>query len=100
MIVHLTGTLGAAVAVTFLEVRLVKYGNSGKFNAIRVSSEEEIAGLDFAEHGSSAYEFHESFVATGAGNFHPEFGVGLIDPLNNVGKASNQPHITNVNETI
>jgi Amt family ammonium transporter len=71
-----------------------------RFSSIRVSSEEEIAGLDFAEHGSSAYEFRESFVATGDGNLHPEFGVGLIDRLNKVGKVSDKPHISNVNETV
>ncbi len=34
-VVHLTGALGAAVAVTFLGVRLGKYGSDVKVNAIQ-----------------------------------------------------------------
>ena len=34
-VVHLTGALGAAVAVTFLGARLGKYGSDGKVNVIQ-----------------------------------------------------------------
>ncbi|MBP1934389.1 ammonium transporter [Ammoniphilus resinae] len=53
-----------------------------RFSSIRVSREEEISGLDFAEHGSTAYEttksiFNENFVDPS----HEAFGIGLIQRL-------------------
>lgn len=61
-----------------------------RITSIRVSSEEEIAGLDFAEHGSSAYEFRENLLSKGNSDINPEFGLGLIDRLNSVGKSSSK----------
>mgnify|MGYP005749142773 FL=1 len=56
-----------------------------KFRSIRVTREEEIAGLDFAEHGSSAYEMKESLLYdTKEATFSLEFGNGLIHRLNNI----------------
>lgn len=37
-----------------------------RFSSIRVSEEEELAGLDFAEHGSNAYELKETLLSGGA----------------------------------
>ncbi|MCP3029311.1 ammonium transporter [Halobacillus sp. A5] len=53
---------------------------------IRVSREEEISGLDFAEHGSSAYEssksiFNENPNVTDVGK---DFGVGLLNRLDSL----------------
>ncbi|SIS57419.1 ammonium transporter [Salimicrobium flavidum] len=52
---------------------------------IRVSRQEEIAGLDFYEHGSSAYEssgsiFNENTPQT----VDADFGVGLLNRLNTI----------------
>jgi len=53
-----------------------------QISSIRVSREEEISGLDFSEHGSSAYEttksiFNENFVDPSG----EAFGMGLIQRL-------------------
>lgn len=58
-----------------------------RFSSIRVSREEEISGLDFAEHGSSAYELRESILSEQYTDASPEFGTGLIKRLNNLGSA-------------
>lgn len=60
-----------------------------KFSPIRVSEEEEISGLDFAEHGSSAYNFKESLLEGTDNNS----SSGLAERLNNnitIGETSNQ----------
>ncbi|MFE7063431.1 ammonium transporter [Sutcliffiella sp. NPDC057660] len=54
-----------------------------RFTSIRVTKEEEISGLDFAEHGSSAYELRESVFSDNSSA--PEFGTGLVHRLNNLG---------------
>jgi len=54
-----------------------------RFTSIRVTKEEEISGLDFAEHGSSAYELRESVFSDNSSV--PEFGTGLVHRLNNLG---------------
>jgi Amt family ammonium transporter len=54
-----------------------------RFASIRVTKEEEISGLDFAEHGSSAYELRESVFSDNSSA--PEFGTGLVHRLNNLG---------------
>ncbi|QFT88331.1 Ammonium transporter NrgA [Bacillus sp. THAF10] len=59
-----------------------------RFSSIRVTKEEEISGLDFAEHGSAAYELKESVFQDN--NSAPEFGTGLVHRLNNLGKASKE----------
>ncbi|MFC4322332.1 ammonium transporter [Litchfieldia salsa] len=57
-----------------------------KVSPIRVSREEEISGLDFAEHGSSAYEFRDSILTennpTPSGT---DFGSGLVQRLDSLG---------------
>ena len=54
-----------------------------RFSSIRVSREEEIQGLDFAEHGSTAYELRGGILNN---NESPSsgsaFGHGLVDRLN------------------
>ena len=53
------------------------------FSPIRVSKEEEIAGLDFAEHGSQAYELNDVF---------PGISIkteGFAQRLTELGKATN-----------
>ncbi|WP_419893593.1 ammonium transporter [Oceanobacillus kimchii] len=60
-----------------------------KFSPIRVSEEEEISGLDFGEHGSSAYNFKESLLEGTDNNS----SSGLAERLNNnipIGETSNQ----------
>lgn len=57
---------------------------------IRVSSEDEIAGLDYSEHGSYAYEWSESLLdrvisGNGSGKSH---GLGLADRLNSLGQGN------------
>ncbi|WP_080874980.1 ammonium transporter [Oceanobacillus timonensis] len=50
-----------------------------KISPIRVSAEEEKAGLDFTEHGSSAYNFKDSLLE---GSSSPKAPTGLADRLN------------------
>ncbi|CAG9623473.1 ammonium transporter [Sutcliffiella rhizosphaerae] len=57
-----------------------------RFTSIRVTKEEEITGLDFSEHGSSAYEFKETLFSDNSST--PEFGTGLVHRLDNLGKTS------------
>lgn len=60
-----------------------------KISPIRVSEEEEISGLDFAEHGSSAYNFKENLLEGTDNNS----SSGLAERLNNnipIGETSNQ----------
>lgn len=57
-----------------------------RFSSIRVSKEEELAGLDFAEHGSNAYEMKETLLsgdATGSAG-EEAFASGLAFRLNNL----------------
>lgn len=79
--IQATGVI-AVIAWTMLTVGLFTFIIS-RFSSIRVSEEEEISGLDFAEHGSSAYEFKDTLLtkestSTGNGEF------GLADRLNNL----------------
>ncbi|XBD02128.1 ammonium transporter [Pseudalkalibacillus hwajinpoensis] len=59
-----------------------------RFSSIRVSREEEIQGLDFAEHGSTAYELRGGILNN---NESPSsgsvFGHGLVDRLNGLEQA-------------
>ncbi|MFC0524285.1 ammonium transporter [Pontibacillus salicampi] len=61
-----------------------------RFSSIRVSREEEIAGLDFAEHGSSAYESSRSIYNENSPGLTDEFGVGLLERLNEVSKGAGE----------
>lgn len=54
------------------------------FTPIRVSKEEEISGLDYAEHGSSAYEYKESYIEQGDVDVSSAFGTDLVSRLNNL----------------
>nr|WP_204552928.1 ammonium transporter [Bacillus ectoiniformans] len=67
-------TAFAASSFLFLYTRLT---------SIRVSKEEEVAGLDFAEHGSNAYEFKD-LLLTGESAPPQSFGEGLVHRLNNL----------------
>lgn len=62
-----------------------------RFMSIRVSREEEISGLDFAEHGSSAYEATKSIFNENYQDDMANFGLGLIHRLDNI-----NDHQTNV----
>ncbi|MDQ0162389.1 ammonium transporter [Aeribacillus alveayuensis] len=55
-----------------------------RFSSIRVDEEVEIQGLDFAEHGSSAYELRESYLSQNTEQSNNSFGAGLIERLNNL----------------
>lgn len=55
-----------------------------RITSLRVSKEEEIAGLDFTEHGSNAYEFKEAFFSTDEEPF--SHGLRLAERLNNLPK--------------
>ncbi|WP_102347399.1 ammonium transporter [Bacillus sp. Marseille-P3661] len=57
-----------------------------RFMSIRVSREEEISGLDFAEHGSSAYETTKSIFNENYSDATSNFGAGLISRLENINK--------------
>ncbi|MFD1415317.1 ammonium transporter [Oceanobacillus jeddahense] len=50
-----------------------------KLSPIRVSNEEEKAGLDFTEHGTSAYHFKDSYLE---GISNSKAPIGLADRLN------------------
>ncbi|WLR51529.1 ammonium transporter [Bacillus tianshenii] len=52
-----------------------------RLSSIRVSREEEISGLDFAEHGSAAYEATRSIFNENIGDEGSSFGIGLIERL-------------------
>ncbi|MGY3718738.1 ammonium transporter [Sutcliffiella cohnii] len=56
-----------------------------RVTSLRVSKEEEISGLDFAEHGSSAYELKESLLSDQQSEPSSEFGTGLVHRLNSIG---------------
>lgn len=57
------------------------------FSSIRVSREEEEAGLDFSEHGSNAYEWSENLSARETDDQQEGqlYGIGLADRLNQLG---------------
>ncbi|MGP4107784.1 ammonium transporter [Virgibacillus sp. L01] len=56
-----------------------------RFSSVRVSEEEEIAGLDFAEHGSNAYELKEVILTDES---EPISGkLAFADRLNNLSSA-------------
>ncbi|GGM33840.1 ammonium transporter [Paraliobacillus quinghaiensis] len=53
-----------------------------RFSSIRVSEEEEVSGLDFSEHGSSAYEFKDTLLIKESISKNGE--LGLADRLNSL----------------
>lgn len=73
------------IAVVIWSVGLVTLFTAviNKISPIRVSHEEEIAGLDFAEHGSHAYEWNESLLQGKTKELHDEKPyIGLAERLN------------------
>ncbi len=78
--IQLIGVL-AVIAWTMLTVGAFTFIIT-RFSSIRVSEEEEIAGLDFAEHGSNAYELKETLLTDEA--LPLKNGLGLADRLNNL----------------
>ena len=78
----------AVIAWTVAAVSLSLYIMT-RFSSIRVTREEEIAGLDFAEHGSSAYEFRDSILTNNSPSPSTnEFGSGLVQRLDSLGTSS------------
>ncbi|RLQ97231.1 ammonium transporter [Falsibacillus albus] len=74
----------AVIVWTFITVGAVAFALK-KLSGIRVSSEEEISGLDFAEHGSNAYSLREAILpdlSESAGS--PTFGKDLVERLNSL----------------
>ncbi|WP_099158951.1 ammonium transporter [Virgibacillus ndiopensis] len=80
LIVQLIGVI-AVVAWTMITVGVFIFVIS-RFSSIRVSEEEEIAGLDFAEHGSNAYELKEVLLTEE--NVPASHKLGLADRLNSL----------------
>ncbi|QHZ46186.1 ammonium transporter [Bacillus sp. NSP9.1] len=70
---------GWTLAATSIMIAVMKAAGS-----IRVTKEEEISGLDYAEHGSSAYEYKESFIDQGDAEITSDFGTDLVSRLNNL----------------
>ena len=59
---------------------------------IRVSREEELAGLDYAEHGSSAYEFKEALTSSSSAQTGNATG-DLVERLNQLGGSMKEPKV-------
>ncbi|TDL35345.1 ammonium transporter [Jeotgalibacillus sp. S-D1] len=57
---------------------------------IRVSREEELVGLDYAEHGSNAYEFKESLASSSSSQTKNAPG-DLVERLNQLGSTIEKP---------
>ncbi|MEI5906499.1 ammonium transporter [Bacillus spongiae] len=84
LLVQLTGVL-SVIGWTVLTSGGLVYILKKAFG-IRVSHEEEIAGLDFAEHGSSAYELNETIFDSKSTPTAP-FGKDLVERLNGLGSS-------------
>ncbi|MFD1019237.1 ammonium transporter [Thalassobacillus hwangdonensis] len=65
-----------------------------RFTSIRVSREEEIAGLDFSEHGSAAYESSRSIFNENYPEVNADFGVGLLHRLDSIKPSSRETKST------
>ncbi|MGM0846822.1 MAG: ammonium transporter [Bacillota bacterium] len=52
-----------------------------KADSIRVSSEDELAGLDFSEHGATAYELSETVLTSHSNQRNADFGKELVRKL-------------------
>ncbi|MFC7322114.1 ammonium transporter [Halobacillus campisalis] len=77
----------AVVAWTMGMTAIVVFALKSAFG-IRVSREEEISGLDFSEHGSSAYESSKSiFNENPNPTVDKDFGVGLLNRLDSLDRA-------------
>lgn len=80
----LLGTQAIGVAAVILWVAV----SSGaviylvnKADSIRVSSEDELAGLDFSEHGATAYELSETVLTSHSNQPNAVFGKELVRKL-------------------
>ncbi|SEU08921.1 ammonium transporter, Amt family [Salinibacillus kushneri] len=74
----------ATFAWTFV-VTLVFFGIIKAIAGVRVTEEEEISGLDFAEHGSQAYELKDIMVTSPAKQSNADStGSSLIERLNHL----------------
>ncbi|MGD6801559.1 ammonium transporter [Rossellomorea vietnamensis] len=80
----LLGTQAIGVAAVILWVAV----SSGaviylvnKADSIRVSSEDELAGLDFSEHGATAYELSETVLTSHSNQPNAAFGKELVRKL-------------------
>ncbi|PPA72362.1 ammonium transporter [Jeotgalibacillus proteolyticus] len=73
----------AAVAVTVFILKSA--------GGIRVAREEELAGLDYAEHGSNAYEFKESLTSSSSKQTGNAGSGDLVERLNQLGSSSKEP---------
>jgi len=79
----------SVLAYTFILVSVITIAINF-FSPIRVSDEEEIAGLDYSEHGSYAYEWSQSLLerVINGNEEKPKHGLGLADRLNNLGQSA------------
>lgn len=59
-----------------------------RVSPIRVSQEEELSGLDFAEHGSNAYELKDTVLEPDVSS--SPFGSDLVERLNSIGTPSTE----------
>lgn len=76
----------AVIAWTILTVGLSLFIVT-RFTSIRVSEEEELQGLDFAEHGSAAYDLSGSVLESSENEV---ISSSLASRLNNLGKRTNE----------
>ena len=74
----------AVVAWTMASVGVVTFVIT-RFTSIRVSEEEERIGLDISEHGSSAYQFNDTFSSKEA--IQPTGAFELADRLNQLSES-------------
>jgi len=66
-----------------------------RISSIRVSQEEELSGLDFAEHGSNAYELKDTFLEPDVAS--SPFGSDLVERLNSIGTPSSEESLKHRN---
>ncbi|MFQ3545094.1 ammonium transporter [Halobacillus rhizosphaerae] len=81
-------TMASSAAVVFTLKKTI---------GIRVSRQEEISGLDFAEHGSTAYESTKSIFNENYDPSSRDFGVGLLhrlDSLDSTTETNTKDHKT------
>ncbi|WP_227395787.1 ammonium transporter [Jeotgalibacillus aurantiacus] len=81
--------VGAVILWTGLAVSAVVFAMKS-LGGIRVTREEELAGLDYSEHGSNAYEFKESLMSSSSPQTANATG-NLVERLNQLGTTVKQP---------
>ncbi|MBH0231626.1 ammonium transporter [Halobacillus yeomjeoni] len=80
----------AVIGWTSLATALAVITIKAVTGSIRVSRQEEVSGLDFAEHGSSAYESSRSIFNENPGP-DSDFGVGLLHRLDSLNDEEKHP---------